>query len=219
MNKPSIINFDKLISPVKLKELCKAISVLEAIICPEWELRYYSYQQNWDKNEELCEVRNSEGDAVLILFQQNGICINCFDKTCIINSLSNDVQEISFGIKHELPEQFSEFIFGEPVKSIGTTFCIWSVNGRNWKVWNKKLFDDEDKSAVKNLLELFDGNPMTYKKWAEEYYECELNIKYIEEVYKGSILSKEIVIGINPNFDDYEQLKADLAEIGYSYNF
>lgn len=32
-----------------LKNLCKSLSAIEAIICRDWESRYYSYQNNWDE--------------------------------------------------------------------------------------------------------------------------------------------------------------------------
>ena len=33
-------------------------------------------------------------------------------------------QEIQSGVVTELPQVFNEFVFGEPVKSIGTTFLF-----------------------------------------------------------------------------------------------
>ncbi len=219
MNKLSTKNLEKLVNPAKLKELCKAISVLAAIICPDWEFRYYSYQENWSKNEELFEMRDGQGNHILILFQEDGICINGFDVKSGINILDSSIQQIKTELIDELPEQFNEFIYEEPVKSIGTTFCIWSINGENWKTGDIKLPKDNCNDALNNLLEILDGNPISYRNWAEEYYECELNIEYIEDIYKGDILSKEKVIGINQNFEDYEQLEEDLAEIGYNYDF
>ncbi|MDF1698687.1 MAG: hypothetical protein P1U56_22735 [Saprospiraceae bacterium] len=34
---------------------------MEAIISPEWEYRYYSYQKDWSEIEEFCEMRNGHG--------------------------------------------------------------------------------------------------------------------------------------------------------------
>ncbi|MCC8154875.1 MAG: hypothetical protein LIP01_12150 [Tannerellaceae bacterium] len=36
-----------------LRKLCKSIAVLEAIFSPDWESRYYSYNQNWSDGEEF----------------------------------------------------------------------------------------------------------------------------------------------------------------------
>ncbi len=123
------------------------------------------------------------------------------------------------GIVDKLPKQFNEFIFGEPVKSIGTTFCIWSVNNECWKIGNVELPKDEYKDGSENLLTLLDGNPITYKNWAEKYYEKSLKIETIAQIYKSTLLTKKMVTEINPNLDNYQQLKQDLDEIGYHYDF
>ncbi len=115
MKKISTENLDKLLSPLKIKKLCQSISVLEAIICPEWEFRYFSYQNNWGDEEEFCEMSNGQGDHLLILFQKNGICINGFAEESSFNGWDNGVQKIAKGIVDKLPKQFNEFIFGEPV--------------------------------------------------------------------------------------------------------
>jgi hypothetical protein len=93
-------------------------------------------------------MRNGQGDQMLIVFSENGTCINGFAHESEMNGWKNVAiegkksfseiffgsnsesktkltQVIPIGIIDELPKVFNEFIFGEPVKSIGTTFCIW----------------------------------------------------------------------------------------------
>src|SRR5688572_30198658 len=78
MNTPSTSHLSELPDIDNLKKLCKSISTLDAIICPEWEYRYYTYQNNWDiaSGEECMSMRNGSGDEFLILFSQNGAIIN-----------------------------------------------------------------------------------------------------------------------------------------------
>ena len=247
MDKPSTENLNLLASPAKFQSLCKSISTLEAIICPEWEFRHYSYQKDWSATEEFCEMRNGQGDQVLILFNSSGICINGFahksefngwktiqvkeDKSFIKKlfdpkkePITKQVQEIETGILSNLPKAFQEFILGEPASSIGTTFCIWNIqNENNWKVGEINFPKNNYKDGSSHLLELLDGNPTTYKKWAEEYYEeefdnKELNLKAVESIYSGTPINKELVLDINPAFEDFDQLKIDLNEIGYRHN-
>src|SRR5690606_16297161 len=132
-------------------------------------------------------------------------------------------QTISKGVVDELPKVFNEFIFGEPVKSIGTTFCIWQTKLDNeWKIGEVDLPKDEYKDGSSDLLQLLDGNPLTYKNWAEEYYEeefesRELKLELIENIYEGTPITKDLAIEINPNLKDFEKLKSDLNEIGYKH--
>lgn len=246
MSKPSTENLNLITNPGSLQKLCKAICAIEAIISPEWEYRYYSYQKDWSETGEFCEMRNGQGDQMLILFSNDGICINGFaiesemngwktihteEKKSFIEKLFGSkkepktalIQEIPNGIVNELPKVFSEFIYGEPVKSIGTTFCIWNTKtDTKWNIGKINLPKDGYKDGSSDLLELLDGKPITYKKWAEEYYEeefenRELKLELIEKIYSGVSISREMVLEINPELDDFEKLRMDLNEIGYEH--
>jgi hypothetical protein len=242
MNKLSTENLTLLPNPIELQKICKSISALEAIICPEWEYRYYSYQKDWSETEECCEMRNGQGDQMLIVFGNNGTCINGFAHESEMNGWKNIpieekksfakklfgskqavktelTQIISKGVVDYLPEVFNEFIFGEPVKSIGTTFCIWQTEtDKNWKIGKIDLPNDDYKDGSSDLLQLLNGDPSTYKNWAEEYYENdEIKLEIVEKVFNGEIITKEFVLALNPELDDFEQLKSDLNEIGYEH--
>jgi len=248
MNKPSTENLSSLISPQKLQQLCKSIATLEAIVCPEWEYRYYSYQKDWSETEEFCEMRDGQGDYMLILFSEVGVCINGFAHESQLNGWSKVANkkissffdglfgkstsnsklrlDVSASILENLPLQFHEFIYGEPVKSIGTTFCIWSTSDKKkWELGKLNLPNDNYKDGSSDLLKLLDGNPKTYKTWAEEYYEDEefeeifLKLGYVEYIYQGKELTKDLVLQINPNIESFSHLEKDLNQIGYKYNF
>jgi hypothetical protein len=72
----STTNLALLPNKLHLRQICKAISVLDAILSPEWVDRYYSYQSKWSENEEFCEMRNGQGDDMMILFREEGCVIN-----------------------------------------------------------------------------------------------------------------------------------------------
>lgn len=240
MHKPSTKNLDLLPSPAELKIVCKAIAALEAIICREWEYRYYSYQKDWSVTEELFEMRNGQGDQMSILFGEQGTCINGFAHESqmngwkraeqnlrtsffkrIFNSQEKLIQELPEGVVDGLPKIFNDFVFGEPVKSIGTTFCIWQTStDKEWETGNITSSKNEYGDGSSDLLQLLDGTPASYKKWAEDYYEKDkLSLEAIQDIYDQIMLTKELVIAINPKLDDIESLKSDLKEIGYPYQF
>lgn len=196
----------------KLQKICKAISVLDAIFSQEWQYRYYSYNNKWADNEEFFEMRNGSGDQMLILFKIDG---------CVINGFSHEYQQQEKKeLTQDLPLVFEEFIFGEPVKTIGTTFCIWTTEQENWKTGQIK--NHEDNSA--KILNVFDANPQTYIDWATEYFEGNfiesgISLETVTDIYSGKILTKELVLTIVEDLEDWQQLENDLNEIGYPYNF
>ncbi|HEX8349240.1 MAG TPA: hypothetical protein VF598_04700, partial [Hymenobacter sp.] len=129
---------------------------------------------------------------------------------------AHDKQQLTRG----LPEVFDEFIFGEPVNSIGTTFCLWYTPEHKWQIG--QLETDEDGSE--NFLDIFDGNPQTYIDWASEYYDEDQErpapaLAAVTSIYQGETLTKELALAIVPEVADWPQLESDLQEIGYPYDF
>lgn len=178
-------------------------------------------------------MRNGSGDNLLMLFSNKGTVINGFAHESEMNieyntDISKKVQGELFqniwkGVVDYLPIVFADFIFGEPIKSIGTTFCIWqTIFDTEWKIGKIDFPKNQYKDGSKDLLNLLDDNPQTYKKFAESYYfeeELILKIEPIKKIYRGFKITKELVLEINPNLKDFNKLKNDLDEIGYEYEF
>ena len=201
----------------KLQKICKSISVLDAIISQDWEYRYYSYNQKWRKDEELFEMRDGCGDQMLILFTKNG---------CVINGFAHELYDFEENLpsKSELikgiPDVFNDFILGEPVATIGTTFCIWTNENNQWQLGNIKHFKD----GSDEMLSIFDGNPQTYIDFAIDYFEEDYlsteNAKNtVIKIYNHETLTREMVLSIVDELEDWAQLESDLKEIGYPYHF
>lgn len=205
-------NFSSLPNKNKLQQICKAISVLDAIICQEWEYRYYSYNSKWGEGEEFCEMRNGSGDLMNILF---------VDDKCVISGFAHEYQNNEKKeVTKSLPEIYTEFIFGEPVKSYGTTFCLWLNENNEWQTGNIKDYNDNSEE----MLEIFDSNPQTYINWASEYFEesykeTGIPLETVTKIYEGETLTKEMILSIVNEIEDWELLESDLKEINYPYNF
>lgn len=215
-------DFNALPKKEDLQRICKAISVLDAIFCAEWDLRYYSYNSKWAEGEEFFEMRDGSGDQMMILFLTDH---------CVINGLVHEFysgDEMKKNITEGLPKIYDEFIFGEPVSSTGTNFCLWTNENGNWEVSKKENLED----GSDTLLYIFDGNPQTYIDWAIDYFfdgtQDEVDEDYLKkptsfipvsEIYQGKRLTKEMVFLLNENFDDWDRLKEDLIKIGYDYDF
>jgi hypothetical protein len=196
---------------IKLQQLCRSISVIDAILSEDWHDRLYLYNSKWSKDEEYFEMNNRQGDSLHILFRKDG---------CVINGMSHEFypknkKELTRG----LPKKFEDFIFGEPMHSTGTTLCIWTNEENKWQTGVLENFDDNSEET----LSVLDGNPQTYIDGAIEYYEDafspnEETIKAISEIYQGKILTRSMVLSINKDIKHWKQLREDLAEINYPNN-
>ncbi|MCW3124660.1 MAG: hypothetical protein JWO03_318 [Bacteroidetes bacterium] len=231
----------------QLNKTCKALSVLDAIICPDWQYRYYSYDNAWDKeNQEECfHMRNGEGDEYKILFAPSGAVINGIaHESTMSRWVRVEVQPKSFseklnsflgkketilkqdiwkGVMDAVPDIFHSFVFGEPIKSLGTTFCIWrKTEDTKWSIGNIVFPNDEYKDGSEHLLYILDGNPSTYRDWAKGYYDekfedTDLKIDDIKHVYDFKPITPNIVAHLNNDGLDLDALKKDLDIIEYEY--
>lgn len=191
----------------KLQNLCKSLATLDAILCDDWEYRYYSYNNKWSVNEECFTMRDGEGDELLILFKENKCIINGFLKEKGMLDLNQ--------LKNRLPKDFHDFIYGEPVKSIGTSFCMWTDDSGTWNSTDFINLDEE----MEDFLDIYKNEPAKYQEWALDYYELDtLNYEGIEKVYKHTPLTIDLVNCLNPEITDFEELNNELSDIGYPSN-
>ena len=208
----STSNYSSLPERRRLQQICKTISVADAILSQEWQYRYYSYNSKWSDGEEFCGMRNGHGDEMLILFLNEG---------CVINGMAHEYYPKSKdNLTNGLPKIYHEFIFGEPVHSTGTTFCLWTTEGSKWKIGELETYDD----GSEDLLRIFDDNPQTYIDWATDYYEDGFIVndnsrKVISNIYGGATLTKSMVLTLVDKLEDWKQLKEDLIEINYPFQF
>jgi hypothetical protein len=56
-----------------LKKLSQSLAMLDAILSPEWEYRYYSFNSKWAPGERMASMRNGSGDEYFILFDTVGV--------------------------------------------------------------------------------------------------------------------------------------------------
>lgn len=195
-----------------LQGICKAISVVDAILSADWQYRYFSYNCKWTKDEEFFEMRDGEGCHMLVLFHKKG---------CVINGVDPEVPKADKKqLTKGLPKIYEEFIFGEPVKSFGTTFCLWTNEHEQWQTGEIKNYKDNSK----DFLNFFSPKPHQYIEWATHYFEGSFKeggipLNTVTKIYKGEMLTKKMVLSIVNDHEDWNQLKEDLEEINYPFKF
>ena len=203
----------KLPEIAELKKRCQSLAVLDAILCPEWEYRYFSFNSNWDEGEMMASMRNGEGDDWLIYFTPRGAIIKGFVHRAPM------AQKCPWpGVIDSIPETFSNFVKESAFSIEQTTFCLWCQDGDDG--WQSGEVDfpadgadgDPDGSAL--LLPFLDGNPETYRKWGEEYFGTRLNPRAITHIYEYEPLNPFIVRALNADAR-LDEVREEIQEIGY----
>jgi hypothetical protein len=49
-------------SNLEMLKASQALAVLDLILMPEWQYRYYSFNKTWSSSEMLASMRNGSGD-------------------------------------------------------------------------------------------------------------------------------------------------------------
>jgi len=193
----------------ELKRLCQALAILDAIIERNWSSRYYSFNSRWSTDEQLASMRNGEGDEWFCVFSKHG----AFLKGLYHES---DMARGWPGLLDSVPEVFKSAL-AEPAFSMQyTSFCIWrTYEDDRWRTGLISYPPGADPDGSAWMLAILDGNPITYQRWAEDYYERPVNLSAVEDLYAHKPLTNELVRSLNPetNFSD---LGEDVGEISYS---
>lgn len=65
---------ERLPGPPALERLTRSLAVLDAILSPDWEGRYYSFNAGWDaaRGERMASMRDGCGDDWFLLFSPAG---------------------------------------------------------------------------------------------------------------------------------------------------
>ncbi|MFD3707030.1 hypothetical protein ACFWUP_28165 [Nocardia sp. NPDC058658] len=185
-----------------LRQRCQAMAMLDAVLSPEWEDRYYSFNAAWGDAEELASMRNGSGDNWFIVFSAAGVYGQCFDHE------APNAPEVLDAVPAVFGPYVTEPAFADHTGSQAVTACFWRENDAAWGAAAADRGGDD-------LLELLlDGTPEAYKIWAEDYYEVDVNLAAAQHVYAMQPLTTEIVADLNPDVE-ISDLEDDIAEINY----
>jgi len=163
----------------------------------------------------MASMRNVEGDSWFCVFAPVGAFLKGFVHESKMAPRNNGLGKIWPGVLDEVPEAFNSFV-AEPAFSMKeTTFCLWRTRTDTaWRKGGISYSDGNDPDGSAQLLSVLDANPDTYRRWAEEYYKCSVNLSLVQQVYVHKPLTEGVVKGLNPKAS-LAELADDLAEIGY----
>ncbi|MEJ8302759.1 hypothetical protein [Saccharibacillus sacchari] len=183
------------------RNLFKAAAMLDAILSPEWEYRYYSYNGAWDAEQEMASMRDGEGSHYFALFTPDGLYIKGFDSERVKSG------EAVLGVA-EVPDEVKAFLQEPAFISDETTFCLWRLVGKEWSA--DKSYGEQDVQ----LLRLLTGGAAYYSEWASDYYEIDLDPQAVERIFDLEPLTPELLIILNSQVG-LEDIEEDVVEIGY----
>jgi hypothetical protein len=202
-----------------LWETSRSLAMLEAILCPDWDGRQYSFDSRWAPGEEMASMSNSSGDSYSIVFSAAGAFIRGFDHESPMSPFRTGADELWPGLVDSVPRVFAECV-AEPAFSaddvLEATVCLWrQEEDDRWHLGDVELPDGDDPDGADRLFEiLVDGSPEAYQRFAEQDRKVPVDGSAVRRIFALEPLTDELVRRLNPELS-VADLAEDLAEIGY----
>jgi len=200
----------------RLKQICQSLAMLDAILMPDWGLRYFSFNNRWAPAEQMASMRNGSGDTYHILFNQQGAIIKGFVHDSPMGRFVTETGKVWSGILDQLPDEFNAGFLDEPAFVIDeTSFCVWRQYGeKQWNIGDITYQAGKDPDGSAYLLAFLEDDPIRYRDWAVSYYEIEIPLDAVKSLFRHIPLTDSLIFKINPN-RPLDDLREDLAEIEY----
>ncbi|WP_372337864.1 transposase [Streptomyces sp. MK5] len=205
-----------------VRDRSRAMAVLDAIMSPDWESRFYSFDSRWSPAEEMASMRDGCGNDYSIVFSQAGAYARGFDHESPMSPYRVTPPVPWPGLFDAVPEAFAHNVL-EPAFSghdgiPRVTVCFWRGQADSeWRAGAVQALPtgvDDEGSAEWLFDVLVDGRPEAYQHFAEEHYEVTADIEAIRHVYALRPLTQSVVSALNPDVELVD-LADDLAQIGY----
>ena len=183
-----------------LRMRLQSVAMLDAIVMPEWELRYYSYNAHWSEGEEMASMRNGSGDGFHALFTSAG---------AVIKGVDRDLGSCAEPPYAELPPELRAFADEPAFEPDDATFCVWRRRTDAAWAWMRA-----NPKVDLELLRVPVRGAAAYLAWAKSYYEKDISPALVELVFAHKPVSAEVLTSTAPDCD-VDAVFKDAREIGF----
>jgi len=115
----------------RVRDLSKALAMLDAVMSPRWEMRYYSFDSRWAPDEEMASMRDGSGDDYSIVFHATGAFVRGFDHESPMSPYRAAPMQLWPGMLDGLPRELqhlaAEPAFSDPEGTFLATACFWRL--------------------------------------------------------------------------------------------
>jgi hypothetical protein len=204
-------HLDALPNVRSLRRLTRSLAMLDAILSPDWESRYFSFDSRWGDGELVASMRNGQGDHWFAWFGDPGAVLIGLDHEAPMYRFGNPWP----GVLDAVPKSLADVVREPAFESQHSTFCIWHrADGAGWERGPVQYAPGDDPDGSAALLQILDGRPESYRTFTAEYYERDIPTDAIAAIYGHAPLTKALVDRLDPDVS-VADLEPDRTEIGY----
>lgn len=201
----------------------QSLAVLDAIVCADWEYRYFSFDEEFGPGQALALMRNGSGDEYSITFAAGGAFLRGFDHESPLSPFIQTPPAMWPGLLTGLPAALAAMAEEPAFKLEGVpmvTVALWRLAAdARWqhgqiaypRAWENE-YGDPDGSGW--LFAQLDGRGDSYLQYAGDYFGRQLPAEAVTAVMEHRPLTAALVRALNPERPHHD-LAADLNRIGY----
>ncbi len=97
------------------------MAMLDAILCPDWQYRYFSFNGQWAPGEQMGSMRTGQGDHWFALFNASGCWLKGFDPNCRVWT---DARGATSRLLADVPADFAACLTEPAFVVAEATFCL-----------------------------------------------------------------------------------------------
>lgn len=198
--------------PRTLGDRAMALAMLDALICPDFQYRYFSFDARWGDDEQIGAMRNGDGDHWFLHLSDSGAALKGY-----VQQVSGcDTRAMAREVQRRVPADFNAFVHEPSFAMDAVSYFYWRRSGD--ARWSKVAHPDAglphwtDGSA--DYLSILLAPADCYYDYATDYFECEPPLASIEHIYALAPLTAAVVKSLNPQLSMAEA-QASAAAIGY----
>src|SRR5258708_853447 len=98
--------------------------MLDALLMPTWEYRYFSFDAAWPRGCSLASMQNGSGDFYHILFTPRGTLIKGYGHESLMAQSVVEFGRPWPGVLEEVPAELAAFLQDPALTPEETTFCL-----------------------------------------------------------------------------------------------
>lgn len=197
----------------------QSMAMMDAILSPEWEMRYFSHDAHWAPGEHVASMRNGSGDDYSFTITPRGTYGRGFDHESALSPYTRQPPHPYAGLIDAVPGVLQDAV-AEPAFTLGdiasVTLTVWRLDGD--AAWShgqaRGVQPPPDDDGGTWLFDELDGRPETYVAFAAGYYEMPVSLSAAIHVFQQRPLTAALVRSLNANLS-LEDLGEDIRSIGY----
>lgn len=179
--------------------ISQSLAVLDAILMPEWEYRYFSFNNSWNDHQAMASMKDGGGSHYYLLFDSK-------HTTCLGKVFDNHIRLMDGSMVQDIAE-LAPFLKEPSFENDVATLYFYNIgNNLNWQSipFSKDI----------PFLGFIKNKEKAYIDWARDYYETEIAKEPIIDIFDHQPITEEMVKALNSDCT-FLDLKSELDEIGY----